>query len=86
VASGLLATMRTFGQVMSMSMVMVLFSIYMGQAQITAEYYPQFMTSTHTAFAISAVLCSLGVLASLARGKHVLAARAEAGGADSPQS
>ena len=78
VASGLVATMRTFGQVLSMSMVMILFSLYMGEAEITVEYYPQFMASTRIAFVISAVLCSLGVVASMARGKNVLAGQADA--------
>ena len=60
VASGLVGTMRTFGQMLSMGMVMILFSITMGQAQITPEHYPGFLIAVRTAFAISAVLCSAG--------------------------
>jgi len=79
VASGLVGTMRTFGQMLSMAMVMILFSINMGQASITPEVYPQFMIATRTAFAISAVLCGLGVVASLARGRNQLAGQAQEG-------
>ena len=77
VASGLVGTMRTFGQMLSMAMVMILFSVNMGQASITPEVYPQFMIATRTAFVISAVLCALGVVASLARGRNELAGQAQ---------
>lgn len=69
VASSLVALMRTLGQMISMGMVMILFSIFMGQAQITPAVYPQFMESTRVAFIISSVLCALGVIASMIRGR-----------------
>ena len=68
-ASGLVGTMRLFGQMLSMGVTMLLFSLYMGQAQITPAYHGRFLSSARTGFALSAVLCSLGVLASLARGR-----------------
>jgi len=69
VASGTLGTMRTVGQMFSMGIAMLLFSIYMGQAEIAPQVYPQFLKSADTGFIIFAVLCFGGVFASLARQK-----------------
>ncbi len=80
VASGLVAAMRTFGQMVSMGTVMILFTVFMGSAQITPEVYGAFLTSTRTAFVISAVLCAFGVFASMARGRNLLAGAPEAAG------
>ncbi len=69
VASGTLATMRLLGQMLSMGFAMMLFAIYIGPVQITAEYYPQFIESLHTGFLFFTLLCSAGILCSLVRGK-----------------
>jgi EmrB/QacA subfamily drug resistance transporter len=69
VASATLATMRQVGMVLSMGVVMLLFTLYIGRVQITPEYYMLFQQSVKTAFIISAVLCLAGIFASLARGK-----------------
>lgn len=69
VASATVGTMRQIGMMFSMGMVMILFSVLMGRVQITPSYYPAFLKCLKTAFAISALLCSAGVFASLARGK-----------------
>ncbi len=69
VASGTLATMRLIGQMLSMGIVMIIFTLYMGMVKITSEYYELFLASAKTAFIIFSILCFLGVLASLARGK-----------------
>lgn len=69
VASAILATMRTLGQALSLGMALLLFSVIIGPAQITPPYYPAFLTAAKLVFAISAVLCALGIFASLARGK-----------------
>jgi EmrB/QacA subfamily drug resistance transporter len=68
VASGTLGTMRLTGQMFSMGIAMVIFAIHLGHTQITPEYYPAFLISTRSAFIFFGVLCSGGVLASLARG------------------
>jgi EmrB/QacA subfamily drug resistance transporter len=73
VASGTLGTMRLVGQAFSMGLVLLLFALYIGRVQITAAYYPLFLKSMKTAFAISAVLCFGGIFASIARGKTHLA-------------
>ncbi|MEI6822221.1 MAG: MFS transporter [Bacteroidota bacterium] len=69
VASASVGTMRLTGQAISMGIATLVFTIYIGKVKITPEYYPQFLNSTHTAFIIFAVLCTLGTFASLARGK-----------------
>ena len=69
VASGTLGTMRSTGQMFSMGIVMLLFAIYMGQAEITPELYPQFLKSAETGFVVFAALCLGGVFASLVRRK-----------------
>jgi EmrB/QacA subfamily drug resistance transporter len=69
VASGALGTMRGMGMVFSMGITLLLFSIYIGEVQITPKYYPVFLKCTKTAFAFFAVICLVGVFTSLARGK-----------------
>ena len=69
VASGMLGTMRAMGMVFSMGITILLFSIYIGDVQITAEYYPAFLRCMKLAFTFFAVLCFGGIFASLARGK-----------------
>jgi EmrB/QacA subfamily drug resistance transporter len=69
VASATLGTMRLTGQMFSMGIAMMIFSIYMGKVKITPEHHAGFLISVRTAFAVFAILCSIGVLASLARGR-----------------
>ena len=69
VASAILATMRQVGMVLSMGIAMLMFTLYMGRVQITPEYYLLFQQSMKTSFIIFAVLCFVGIFASLARGK-----------------
>jgi len=69
VASGTLSTMRMMGMAFSMGITVLIFSIYIGQVQITPEYYPAFMRCQKLGFTFFAVLCFGGLFASLARGK-----------------
>ena len=69
VASGTLGTMRLIGQMLSLGIAMLLFALYMGQVQITPEFYPLFLRSAHTGFIVFAVLCFGGVFASLLKRK-----------------
>ena len=69
VASGSVGTMRLLGQMFSMGIATLLFSLYIGRVQITVEYYPVFLKSVKVAFMIFSVLCFGGIFASLARGK-----------------
>jgi EmrB/QacA subfamily drug resistance transporter len=60
VAAGTLGTMRTAGMMVSMGIMMIIFSMYIGQAEITPEYYPQFLTSVRTGFMIFTVVSVIG--------------------------
>lgn len=71
VASGAQAAMRNVGMAFSMGIVMILFSIYIGKAQITPEYYPAFLSATKVGFTIFAAICFVGIFIQLAgRGKR----------------
>ena len=69
VGSATLGTMRLTGQMLSMGITMVIFSLSIGSARITPEYYPLFLTSMKSGFVIFSALCFAGIFASLARGK-----------------
>ena len=69
VASAMVGTMRTCGMAISMSIAMLLFSLYIGHAEITLENHLLFLKSARTAFTIFTVLCFAGIFASGARGK-----------------
>jgi len=69
VSSGILATMRSTGQMFSMGITVLIFAIHIGHMQITPEYYPAFLRSMRSAFIFFAFLCSGGVFVSLIRGK-----------------
>ena len=66
VASGAVGTMRSVGQMLSIGIVLILFSIYIGKAQITPEYYPAFLVSIKVGFIIYAALCFGGIFVQLA--------------------
>lgn len=69
VASGTLATMRMVGQTLSMGIVMLIFTIFIGEKKITPEYYHDFLKSAKIALVIFSILCIAGIFASLSRGK-----------------
>ncbi len=68
-ASSVLGTMRLTGQMFSMGIAMLVFAIFIGRVKITSSEHLQLGDSMRIIFIIFAVLCALGVLASLSRGK-----------------
>ena len=68
VGSGILATMRLLGQMLSMGFAMMLIAIYIGPVQITQEYFPQFISCLQTGFIFFTILCGAGIVFSLVRG------------------
>jgi MFS family permease len=70
-ASGMLGTVRNVGQTFSMAIALMLLAVYMGQAKIDPDNYPQLMRAMQTGFLIFSVLCFAGVFASLARNKSL---------------
>ena len=69
VASGMLATMRTTGMMFSLGFVTVIFALLIGATEIGPDLREPFMASLHAAFTVFTILCTLGIFASLARGK-----------------
>jgi EmrB/QacA subfamily drug resistance transporter len=69
IASGTVGTMRLIGQMSSMGIAMMIFSIFIGKAEINPTNYAEFILSIRTAFFIFAILCFIGIFFSLARGK-----------------
>ncbi len=67
VASSILGTMRLFGQMISMGLIMLVLSVMVGKVNMSAHIVPQFMASARLLFLIFALLCTLGIFASLAR-------------------
>lgn len=69
VASAMVGTMRLIGQMLSMGIAMLVFSIFIGKAQITVENYMKFLNSMKIAFIVFAIICFFNIFISLLRGK-----------------
>jgi EmrB/QacA subfamily drug resistance transporter len=69
IASGLNATMRVFGQTLSMMVATLLISVYLGKNPISAENSELFLQSMKIYFVIFSVLCIPGIWFSLQRGQ-----------------
>ena len=68
IASSMVATMRSMGQVLSMAIAMFCFSVFIGNVVITPSVYPALLTSISVAFTIFTCLCIAGVGSSYLRG------------------
>ena len=69
IASGSVGTMRMVGQMFSMGIALMLFSLFLGRVEINPEYFDDFMLVMKISFIIFTFLCTGGIFASLARGK-----------------
>jgi MFS family permease len=69
IASGSVGTMRLLGQMLSMGIATLIFSLLIGRTQITPAQHGAFTESVRLAFACFFVLCAAGVFFSLARGQ-----------------
>ncbi len=67
-ASGVVATMRVLGQMCSMTVVTLVFALFVGREAITPANFDQFLQSIHTVFMISACFCLCGIYFSWFRG------------------
>lgn len=72
VASATRGTMRLTGQMLSMGIVMLIFSLYLGRVQITPENYLAFLKSTRIIFVVFTLLCILGIYISLKTGDKAI--------------
>jgi len=77
VASASVGTMRLVGQVLSIGIATLFIALYVGNTDLSHQLSPEFLKSYQVAFSTFAVMCFVGVFASLARGK----VRGEAKGA-----
>lgn len=68
IASGAVATMRLLGQLISMALATVVLALYIGSHPIAPDTFQLLLQSMQTCFAISAMLCALGVFFSFFRG------------------
>jgi EmrB/QacA subfamily drug resistance transporter len=69
IASATVGTMRLTGQMMSMGIATPIIHLYIGEATHIPEQLKEFMQSLHVAFILFAILCTIGVFASLTRNK-----------------
>jgi MFS family permease len=69
VASATVGTMRLIGQMLSMGIATLSIAVIVGPVEITPSVYQPFLKSVNVSFLIFAGLCTVGIFASLARGK-----------------
>lgn len=69
IASATVGTMRLTGQMFSMGIATMVLQLFIGNEPLSVNVSDEFLTSMRTSLTIFAVLCTLGVFASLARGK-----------------
>jgi MFS family permease len=68
-ASGTITATRLCGQVFSIALTTLIFSLIIGPGRITPDKYPAFMQAATICFFFFAPICFTGILASMARGK-----------------
>lgn len=68
IASSVLGTMRLVGQALSMAIVTLIISIFIGNVKLTPASASMFIQSSHVAFIVFTILGIIGIFASLARG------------------
>lgn len=68
-ASGTVSTMRLLGNMLSMGIATLTFSLFIGPVQIGPEHYEGLLRSLKITFVAFALLCMGGIGASLARGR-----------------
>ncbi|OFX34252.1 MAG: MFS transporter [Bacteroidetes bacterium GWA2_32_17] len=72
IASATISTMRIMGQILSMAIAAMVIHIFLGDAKISKDNVGLFMQSSKVIFLIFAILCFIGIFASLARGQKKL--------------
>lgn len=68
VASASVGTMRLVGQMLSIGFTTMFFSLELGNANISKGTLPAFLNVVHIVFLLFAIICGLGIFASMARG------------------
>lgn len=68
IASGMNATVRSLGQLLSMAIAMTCFAVFIGPVTITPVVFPALLTSVTVAFGVFTAICIAGIGASYVRG------------------
>ncbi|MDR2349985.1 MAG: MFS transporter [Deltaproteobacteria bacterium] len=71
-ASGVIAVTRLTGQITSISVTTLVFTLVIGTGNLTPEMYPKFITAAKILFRIFVPLCVVAIFCSRARGKAEL--------------
>jgi EmrB/QacA subfamily drug resistance transporter len=69
IAVSMVGTMRLIGQMFSMGIVAFIMNTFIGNEVITGSHHPAFIRCARMSFLVFGCLCTLGVFASLARGR-----------------
>ena len=69
-ASATVSTMVFTGQLLSMGVVLLIFAMYLGNVQITFQYYMTFLKSLNAAFIIYTAVCFVTIFALISMGKN----------------
>jgi MFS family permease len=69
IASGSVASMRLLGNMVSMGIATLIFSLFIGPVQIEPRHYEALLKGIKAALVVFSLLCASGILASLARGR-----------------
>ncbi|MBI5679779.1 MAG: MFS transporter [Methanobacterium sp.] len=69
-ASATASTMVFIGQTLSMGFAIIIFSLYIGNVQITPQYYPLFLKSLNIAFIAYTLVCFVGLIILSFMGKN----------------
>lgn len=67
-ASALLSTMRVFGQILSMGIAMLVFSLVIGRVRIDQASAGTFLCAMRVCFVVFSILCAAGIYFSMSRG------------------
>ena len=65
-ASGISGSMRLIGNMLSMGIVTLVFSLYLGRVEITPQNHPALLNCVKTGFLIFSLLCAAGIFAASA--------------------
>jgi hypothetical protein len=69
VASATVGTVRLMGQMLSMSIAVLIFTLIIGPVEIGPAVYPELLSSVRISFAVLAIICFGGIFASMVRGR-----------------
>jgi EmrB/QacA subfamily drug resistance transporter len=69
IATSIVSTMRLIGQMLSMGIVAFIMNVFIGNSIITGANHAAFIGCARVSFAVFGILCTLGIFASLARGR-----------------